>query len=243
MARRQTIRLSLLAWSMAACAAPVMAQGPTPAVAPISLAEGVRQALEKAYLLQLAREDVNAQQATVRQAQAAEAATRTGPSQVRSAQARLAAAAARVAKEQATVKEAELRLEYTVVKAPSNGIVSRKSVEPGQILQPGQPLLALVGQDDVWVVANFKETQLARIQVGQRAVIDIDAYSHREFEGKVLSISGGTGASFALLPADNASGNFVKVVQRVPVRIAWSAAPDVPLRAGLSVDVTVHTGD
>jgi len=91
------------------------------------------------------------------------------------------------------------------------------------------------------VVANFKETQLARIQVGQRAVIDIDAYSHREFEGKVLSISGGTGASFALLPADNASGNFVKVVQRVPVRIGWVNPPaDVALRAGLSVNATVY---
>jgi membrane fusion protein (multidrug efflux system) len=93
------------------------------------------------------------------------------------------------------------------------------------------------------VIANYKETQVGKMRPGQRATIEIDAYPHREFEGKVESLSGGTGSSFSLLPADNASGNFVKVVQRVPVRIAWiNLPPDVALRAGLSVDAVVEVG-
>ena len=91
-----------------------------------------------------------------------------------------------------------------------------------------------------YVVANFKETQIGDMRPGERAEIEIDAFPGHTFEGKVESLSGGTGARFSLLPADNASGNFVKVVQRVPVRIAWIKPPDVPLRAGLSADVTVH---
>jgi membrane fusion protein (multidrug efflux system) len=96
---------------------------------------------------------------------------------------------------------------------------------------------------DTYVIANFKETQVGKMKAGQRVDIKIDAFAGKKLTGTVESLSGGTGSSFSLLPADNASGNFVKVVQRVPVRIAWSKAPDVPLRAGLSVDVTVHTGD
>jgi membrane fusion protein (multidrug efflux system) len=92
------------------------------------------------------------------------------------------------------------------------------------------------------VVANFKETQIGNMHPGDRAEIEIDAYGHHTFEGKVESLSGGTGARFSLLPPDNASGNFVKVVQRVPVRIAWTRTPDVPLRVGLSADVTVQVG-
>jgi len=214
----------------------------TATVAEAAVASAEASANEARTAITVAESKHRQSQATVRQAQAAEAATRTGPSQVRSAQARLAAAAARVAKEQATVKEAELRLEYTVVKAPSNGIVSRKSVEPGQILQPGQPLLALVGQDDVWVVANFKETQLAQIRPGQRVSIAVDAFGH-SIDGTIDSIGAATGSRFSLLPAQNASGNFVKVVQRVPVKISIQATPDVMrrLRPGLSVVPTVYT--
>ena len=92
----------------------------------------------------------------------------------------------------------------------------------------------------IYVVANFKETQIGRMRVGDRVDISIDSFPGHRFEGRVTSLSGGTGARFSLLPPDNASGNFVKVVQRVPVRIAWATTPDVAMRAGLSADVTVH---
>jgi membrane fusion protein, multidrug efflux system len=181
-------------------------------------------------------------EAAVHQAEAAQSATETAPAQVRSARARLDAAQAKVAQEQASVKEAELHLEYTEIKAPSSGIVSRKNVEPGQILQPGQPLLAIVGSDEVWVVANFKETQLATIRPGQHAKIAVDAFGH-DVDGVVESIAPATGAKFSMLPAQNASGNFVKVVQRVPVRIGITASPEVlrQLRPGLSVVPTIYT--
>ncbi len=181
-------------------------------------------------------------EAAVLQAQAAQSATETAPAQVRSARARLDAALAKVAQEQASVKEAELHLEYTDIKAPSSGIVSRKNVEPGQILQPGQPLLAIVGLDEVWVVANFKETQLSSIHPGQHASIAVDAFGH-DVDGVVESIAPATGAKFSMLPAQNASGNFVKVVQRVPVRIAITGGADVrrDLRPGLSVVPTIYT--
>ena len=178
----------------------------------------------------------------VRQAQASQHATEIGPAQVRVARARLDAAQARVAQQRAAVQQAELHLEYTTVKAPVAGVVTRKSVEPGQVVQPGQALLALVSLADVWVVANFKETQLGTIQPGQRATVEIDAYD-RHVDGRVESIAAATGAKFSLLPAENASGNFVKVVQRVPVKIAIApeAAADLQMRPGMSAVVTVHT--
>ena len=212
------------------------------AVAEAAVASAEASAAEARTGITVAESRHRQSQATVRQAQATQSATRTAPAQVRGARAKLAAAQARVAKEQAAVREAELKLEYTVVKAPSNGVVSRKSVEPGQILQPGQPLLALVGRDDVWVVANFKETQLASIRPGQRVSIAVDAFGH-DIDGTVESIAAATGARFSLLPAQNASGNFVKVVQRVPVKIAIGGGPEVirRLRPGLSVVPTVYT--
>src|SRR5438093_2014137 len=139
----------------------------------------------------------------VRQAQASELATEIGPAQVPLARARLDAAQARVAQARAAVQQAELHLEYATVKAPVAGVVTRKSVEPGQVVQPGQALLALVSLADVWVVANFKETQLGSIQPGQRADVAIDAYD-RDVEGRVESIAAATGAKFSLLPAENA---------------------------------------
>lgn len=192
--------------------------------------------------VRVAQSRVAQSQGARRQAQAVEHATRTAPDQVRAAKARFDAAQAKVDSERASVHEAELRLGYTTIKAPADGVVSRKSVEPGQIVQPGQPLMALVSLDGVWVVANFKETQLDSIRPGQRVVIDVDAYGH-EVEGSVESISPATGAKFSLLPAENASGNFVKVVQRVPVRIAISPGgdPQHQLRPGMSVEPTVYT--
>jgi membrane fusion protein, multidrug efflux system len=136
-----------------------------------------------------------------------------------------------------------LNLEHTAIQAPIAGVVSRKSVEVGQVVQVGQPLLAVVALHDVWVVANFKETQLRRVRPGMSADIVIDTFPDRVFRGTVESISAGTGSRFSILPPENASGNWVKVVQRVPVKILLSSpAPSNPhtLRAGMSVAVTIH---
>ena len=122
-------------------------------------------------------------------------------------------------------------------------MVSKRSVEVGQVVQPGQPLLALVPLHEVWVIANFKETQLTRIRPGQRADIRIDTFAGTVFRGTVNSISAGTGSRFSLLPPENATGNWVKVVQRVPVKIVLdgkTSGHPQPLRAGLSAVVTVH---
>lgn len=141
---------------------------------------------------------------------------------------------------QASVRLAQLQLSYTNVTAPEDGVVSKLGAHEGQIIQVGQPLVELV-PFQTYLIANFKETQSGRMRPGQRAKIKLDAYPGSTFEARVESLSGGTGARFALIPADNASGNFVKVVQRVPVRLAWVKPPDVPLAAGFSADVTVYT--
>ncbi|HEX2458133.1 MAG TPA: HlyD family secretion protein, partial [Vicinamibacterales bacterium] len=181
--------------------------------------------------------------ATVTRAQAGVQAAKTAPEQVQVTKSRADAADARVKQAQAALAQAQLNLERTVVKAPSTGVVSRKSVEPGQVVQPGQPLLALVTLGDVWVVANFKETQLKNMRVGQRATVDVDALGGREFSGHVDSIAAATGAKFSLLPPENATGNYVKVVQRVPVKIVFDAGqdPEHLLRPGMSVAPTVFT--
>lgn len=184
------------------------------------------------------------------QARAAESSARagvrsaqTGPEQVAAMRARAASAQARVAQAKATLAQAELNLQYTVVTAPARGVVSKKSVNPGQVIQPGQPLLSLVQTDEVWVTANFKETQLEAMQPGQRVVVRVDAYGGHVVEGKVDSIAAATGARFSLLPPENATGNFVKVVQRVPVKIVLDGSRDPAhvLRPGMSVTSTVYT--
>lgn len=149
---------------------------------------------------------------------------------VRLAEARLAAA-------QAAVENAKLQLSYTHITAPMAGMVSRKQVEVGQLVQAGQPLFTIVSDTGVWVTANFKETQLSDLRVGQPVDIDIDGYPGCAAHGKVESLAAATGAKFALLPPDNATGNFTKVVQRVPVRIAVTegCGPQQPLRPGMSV--------
>ena len=134
---------------------------------------------------------------------------------------------------------AKLKLGYTKIVASEDGLVTKLSVQAGQMIQVGQPLAELV-PDRTYVVANFKETQVGRMRPGQTARVRIDAFPGVEIEARVDSVSGGTGARFSLLPPDNASGNFVKVVQRIPVRIAWLRRPEVPLQAGLSTDVTVY---
>ena len=166
---------------------------------------------------------------------------KTGPEQVAATRARALSAAARVKQAQVAVGRAELDLERTTVRAPATGIVSRKSAEPGQVVQPGQPLMALVPLAQVWVTANFKETQLEQMRVGQLVSVEVDAYGDRRFTGKVESIAAATGSKFSLLPPENASGNFVKVVQRVPVKIVLDNAVDAStvLRPGMSVNATV----
>ena len=143
----------------------------------------------------------------------------------------------------ANLAQARLDLEHTEIKAAVAGIVSRKSVEVGQVVQAGQPLLAVVPVGDVWVVANYKENQLNRIRPGQPAIVSVDAYGGREFKGKVDSIAAATGARFSILPPENASGNYVKVVQRVPVKIVLDPGqdPEHLLRPGMSVVPTILT--
>jgi membrane fusion protein (multidrug efflux system) len=137
---------------------------------------------------------------------------------------------------------AELQLEHTEVRAPTDGIVAKKSVELGQIAQVGQPLLAVVPLHEVWVVANFKETQLARMRPGMRAQVTVDGVPGRVFNGTLESLAAGTGARFSLLPPENATGNWVKVVQRVPVKILLDDKErrDSILRAGMSCVVTIR---
>jgi membrane fusion protein, multidrug efflux system len=194
---------------------------------------GIRVAESK-----LAQASVGRQQAA---AQLKEA--QTAPEQVTASRARLAAAEAKVRQNEAMVKQAELNLEYTTVKAPVKGIVSRKSVEMGQVIQAGQALMTVIPLDRVWVTANFKETQLDKMRPGQRVKIEVDAYGGRDFSGKVESLAAATGSRFSLLPPDNATGNYVKVVQRVPVRILLDEGqdPEHLLRPGMSVVPTVYT--
>ncbi len=176
-------------------------------------------------------------QAVERQAAAAGAGVSNARAGARMADARLAAA-------RAAVDDAALQLSYARVAAPVSGIVSKKQVEPGQLVQAGQPLMAIVADTGVYVTANMKETQLDALRAGQPATIDVDAYPHCEVEGVVESVSPATGARFSLLPPDNATGNFTKVVQRVPirVRVTRGCGDDRPLRPGLSVEVHVRTG-
>jgi len=165
----------------------------------------------------------------------------TAPQQIAQIRARADAALAQVDQAKASLQQAELNLQYTTVKSPVKGIVSRKTVEVGQVVQPGQPLMAIIQLDDVWVTANFKETQLTHMRPGQAVTITVDAYG-KEYKGHVDSIAAATGARFSLLPPENATGNYVKVVQRVPVKIVFEPGQDLEhrLRPGLSVVPTVY---
>ena len=189
--------------------------------------------------LDAARAAAEAAHATVtalEQQQSGAAANVTG------AQAGVRFAQARVQAARSTVENARLQLSYAHVVSPVSGLVAKRSVEPGQLLQPGQPIMTIVSDTGVYVNANFKETQLARLNVGSKVDIDVDAYGGCDVKGIVESISGATGSQFALLPSDNASGNFTKVVQRVPVRIHVTEAcgKEKPLRPGMSVEVHVE---
>ncbi len=188
-----------------------------------------------------AEQSVDQARARVGQADATVEGAMTGPQQVKSLEARAQAAAAKVAQKRAEVEQAELNLKYTTITAPASGIVARKSVDVGQYVEPGQLLLAVVDLSKVWVMANFKETQLKDMKVGQRADIQVDA-NGRTYTGHIESVAGASGARFSLLPPENATGNYVKVVQRIPVRIALDPGQnnDLTLRPGMSVTPTVH---
>jgi membrane fusion protein (multidrug efflux system) len=194
-----------------------------------SLSQGANEAIS--------RQEFDAAQAG---ADAARAALEAVRSALASAEAATGAAQAQEKLAEANLEDAELQLSYTEILAPAAGRIGKKNLETGNRVQPGQALLALV-QPDVWVVANFKETQLARLKPGQPVRLRMDAFPGRVFAGRVESLAPASGAQFALLPPDNATGNFTKIVQRVPVRIALD--PGQPgmarLRPGLSAVVTV----
>lgn len=148
-----------------------------------------------------------------------------------------------VAQRQSDLDLAKLNLSYAYLIAPTNGFISRKNVQPGQLVTPGQTLTTIVDYSSVWVVANFKETQVEDIKIGQTVTVTVDAYPGKKFEGKVESFQAGTGAKFSLLPPDNSSGNFVKVVQRIPVKIVIENDQngETVLRPGMNCNVAVNT--
>ena len=199
---------------------------------------GVSVAREN-YLQSLAQIDVTRSQVNESNGRLQDAAA--APQRIAVNESQVGTAQAGIAQAEAAVHQAELELSYAKVFAPEDGFVTRKAVEEGQLVQIGTPLLALSQSDDIWVVANFKETQLDLMRVGQPVDIEVDAYPNQTFHGKIDSFQLGTGSRFSVLPAENASGNYVKVVQRVPVKIVFDETPEnVHLLApGMSAQPTV----
>ncbi len=191
---------------------------------------------------EIARESMLAAKAQVEQARAMVRQAVANHKQVSIHEADRASAEAAVGKARADLETAQLQLSYTTIVAPSDGVVTRKSVEVGQIVQPGQGLFTLIPLQDIWVTANFKETQLAKLHPGQKAEIDVDMYG-QTFTGHLDSIAGATGARMSLLPPENATGNYVKVVQRIPVKILLDPVPPEKaiLRPGMNVEATILT--
>jgi membrane fusion protein (multidrug efflux system) len=180
--------------------------------------------------------------AAIGQAEAGRSQALAGPHRVEATQADIRLAEAKAAQARASLDLARSQLDDAVVRAPLDGVVGRRSVDPGESVQRGQPLVAIVPRSQVWITANFKETQIAGMRPGQEAVVHVDAFD-RDFRGRVQGIGAATGSKFSLLPAENATGNFVKVVQRVPVRIVLEKGEDPQhlLRPGMSVVPTVIT--
>jgi len=170
-------------------------------------------------------------------------ASETAAAQLATARDQIGVAEAQVSQRKAELDLAKLQLSYGTITAPISGIVSKKNVEVGQYVQASQPLMALSENNDVWITANFKETQIEQLKPNQPVEFHVDAYPDVTFQGRVESLSPATGAKFALLPPDNATGNFVKVVQRVPVKIAITGPVNskYPLRPGMSAEVIVTT--
>jgi len=209
----------------------------------IAAAAASKAAVEAARAsAQAAQQQVTQAQGRLVQAEANWRSANTAPKQMQAIRARASAALAEAQRKKADLDQAELNLRYTKVVAPVNGVVSNRTVEVGQNVAPGQELMKVINLDDVWVTANFKETQLRKMKVGQRASIDVDA-NGRTYKGKVDSIAAGSGARFSLLPPENATGNYVKVVQRIPVKIVLDPGSngDHQLRPGMSVEPKVWT--
>jgi len=177
----------------------------------------------------------------VAQSRAQAANARSQRQQVRLREADLETARGKLQLALASAKQAQLNLDYTTIRAPMSGRVTRKAVELGQVVAPGQPLLAVVDLDNVWVVANFKETQLTGIKPGQRAEIEVDTHPGIVYKAHVDSVQGGSGAVFSLLPPENATGNYVKVVQRIPVKLVLERGENAQhlLVPGMSVVPTI----
>ena len=187
-----------------------------------------------------AQEGITQAEAKVVQAQANVRNASTGPKQVNVIQARATSAESTAAKNQAALEQAQLNLQYTKITSPIHGIVGHRTAEVGQYVQPGQALMSLVDIDNVWVTANFKETQLKHMKPGQPVGLKVDA-TGREYNGKVLAMGGASGSKFSLFPPENATGNYVKVVQRIPVRVVLDPDQnkDHSLRPGMSVEPKV----
>jgi membrane fusion protein, multidrug efflux system len=187
-----------------------------------------------------AQQEVTQAEGKLAQAEAGYRYANTAPRQMQVTRARAREALAQAQQKKAALDQAQLNLEYTKVVAPVNGIVSNRTVEVGQNVSPGQQMLDVINLDDVWVTANFKETQLREMRIGQPVDISVDA-NGRTYHGKVNSIAGASGARFSLLPPENATGNYVKVVQRIPVKILFDPGSnkDHQLRPGMSVEPKV----
>jgi membrane fusion protein, multidrug efflux system len=187
-----------------------------------------------------AEQQVHQAQARLAQAEAAARSAATGPQQVAAIHSRALSAEALAQLKRAQLEQAELNLQYTLIVAPVSGVVSNRTVEVGQNVQPGQELMKIINLDDIWVTANFKETQLKKMKVGQPVTIAVDA-TGREYKGHVQSIAGASGSLFSLLPPENATGNYVKVVQRVPVKITFDQGEtkEHTLRPGMSAEPKV----
>ncbi len=192
--------------------------------------------------VEVAKAQMDAAKAQVEQARAGVASARANVKQVSMKAADAQAKLAKVEQARAALEAAELNLGYTEITAPVDGVATHKQVEPGQIVQAGQGLLVVVPLQDVWITANFKETQLKNMKPGQKVEVKVDTYG-KTFGGHVDSIAGATGAVLSLLPPENATGNYVKVVQRIPVKIVLDPIPQekVVLRPGMNVDATVIT--
>ena len=207
--------------------------------AAVAAADGDKAALEQAKAnLEAANSGVRVAKDRVSQAQASYRNAQTGPQQVAIQKAKADQAAALVQQARAALDQAKLNLSYTKIVAPAAGIITKKSVEAGQNVSIGQNMATLVSLDDIWITANFKETQLEHMRQGQHVVFSVDAYGGRKYDGKITQIGGATGSVLSLFPPENATGNYVKVVQRIPVRIDLTnheQNSDHLLRPGMSV--------
>jgi len=187
-----------------------------------------------------AQQQIKAAQSRLVQAQANARSAQTGPQQVSAMRSRAQSAEATVEQKKAELDAAQLNLHYTTVLSPVNGVVTNRTVEVGQNVQPGQELMRIVNLDDIWVTANFKETQLRKMTVGQAVTVHVDTTA-KDYKGHVQSIAGASGAITSLLPPENATGNYVKVVQRIPVKITFDQGEtrEHVLRPGMSVEPKV----